>query len=91
MRAMAAFCRRRPSAARPASAPFSPPPGQARSDRQEPSRRGAAVRPSACLGAKRPERELPRIVVRVCVVSACRVAWLGRAVWSWGSFSAVRG
>jgi len=54
LRAMAAFCRRRQSEAMPASAPLFPPPGQARSDRQEPSE-GRRRSRRACLGAERPE------------------------------------
>jgi len=56
MRAMAAFLQAAAERSEASlGALISPPPGQARSDRQEPSRRGEAVRPSACLGAKRPE------------------------------------
>ena len=55
LRAMAAFFRRRPSAARPASAPLSPPagPGAERPAGTVPKGRGRS--PSACLGAERPE------------------------------------
>jgi len=80
LRAMAAFCRRRQSEATPASAPLFPPPGQARSDRQEPSE-GRRRSRRACLTAERAEMRADRpYVSRPAWRAAVGVGWCGCGV-----------